>query len=182
MTDYRSLVEEKRQAMLNMLLESIENNPGKWEKGWYALDIPSNGLTNKNYTGLNALFLDAMKEKKGYKDNRWVTFNQAKTLGANIRTGEKASEVFFWSKYDKKEKRPFSESILTGMTNEERVEYIQENVRAVLKYYYVFNAAQCERFPEDTRKNVLGSVASEEQNKQLEGLIDQLRSGGWLNG
>ena len=56
-TDYRQLVENKRQAMVNALLESIEKNPTKWERGWYALDVPYNATTGKNYNGLNSLFL-----------------------------------------------------------------------------------------------------------------------------
>ena len=44
-TDYRQLVENKRQAMVNALLESIEKNPTKWERGWYALDVPYNATT-----------------------------------------------------------------------------------------------------------------------------------------
>ena len=53
MSNYKQLVEEKRQAMLNSLLESIENNPARWERGWVAIDVPFNGQTLKNYNGIN---------------------------------------------------------------------------------------------------------------------------------
>ena len=32
MSDYREMVEGKRQAMLDVLLQNIEQNPVKWQK------------------------------------------------------------------------------------------------------------------------------------------------------
>ena len=170
-TDYRQLVENKRQAMVNALLESIEKNPTKWERGWYALDVPYNATTGKNYNGLNSLFLDAISQLRGYKDERWVTFNQAKELGASIKSGEKSSDVFYWSQYDKKTKKPFDPDTIEEMTEEECKEYIKENVRPVLKFYQVFNAEQCKDFPETTRKNAKSDAEIAKQNIQIETII-----------
>lgn len=170
-TDYKQLVENKRQAMVNALLESIEKNPTKWERGWYALDVPYNATTGKNYNGLNALLLDAVAQLRGYKDGRWVTFNQAKELGASIKAGEKSSDVFYWSQYDKKTKKPFDPDTVKGMTDDERKEYMQENVRPVLKFYQVFNAAQCKDFPENTRRNAKSEDEIANQNIQIETII-----------
>ena len=105
---------------------------------------------------------------KGYSDPRWVTFNQAKELGANVKSGEKSSEVFYWSWYDKKLKKPFEEETLSGMTKEEAQQYRDENVRAVLKYYQVFNAEQCQNMPEYTKKTVTPEMELEERTKQIE--------------
>lgn len=170
--DYKEVVESKRKAMLDALLLSIESNPTRWEKGWIAIDTPYNASTQKNYNGLNALFLDAKAQLKGYKDARWVTFNQAKELGASVKTGEKASEVFYWSRYDKATKKPFEEETVKGMTDEERTQYVKENVRAVLKFYQVFNAEQCIHFPENTKRST--TMSDEErahQNEQIENII-----------
>lgn len=171
MEDYKQLVENKRQAMLDALLESIEKNPGKWESGWYAIDVPYNATTGKNYNGLNALFLDATAQLRGYKDTRWVTFNQAKELGTSIKAGEKASDVFYWSRYDKNTKKPFETETVEGMTDEERAEYIHKNVRAVLKFYQVFNAEQCKNFPENTKRNAVSNEQKEQQNIRIETVI-----------
>ena len=163
MSDYKQLVESKRQAMLDVLMTSIENNPARWERGWVSLSVmPINGVTHKHYNGVNALFLYAVAEKYGFKDPRWVTFHQAKELGANIKAGAKASEVFFWSRYDKKTKKQFDERTLDGMTEEEKREYLAENVKPVLKFYQVFNAEQCDKFPEYT----LHEMSDEERQHQ----------------
>lgn len=163
MSDYKQLVESKRQAMLDVLMTSIENNPARWERGWVSLSVmPINGVTHKRYNGVNALFLYAVAEKYGFKDPRWVTFHQAKELGANIKAGAKASEVFFWSRYDKKTKKQFDERTLDGMTEEEKREYLAENVKPVLKFYQVFNAEQCDKFPEYT----LHEMSDEERQHQ----------------
>ena len=151
--DYRQKIEEKRQIMLDTLIQYIESNPEAQESGWYhtASENPINGKTNKQYKGLNAFYLSVIGAMKGYSDPRWVTFNQAKELGANVKSGEKSSEVFYWSWYDKKLKKPFEEETLSGMTKEEAQQYRDENVRAVLKYYQVFNAEQCQNMPEYTK-------------------------------
>lgn len=170
-TDYRKLVDEKRQEMLNMLIESMETNPQKWVKGWYAVDVPFNAVTLNNYNGLNALFLAIAADRKGYKDPRWVTFNQAKELGASIKSGEKASDVFYYSKYDKATKKPFDATVLDGMTSEEQVAYLRDNVSTVLKYYNVFNAEQCDKFPKNTREVGMSAEELQSQNQRIEKII-----------
>jgi hypothetical protein len=64
---------------------------------------------------------------KGYGSSYWLTFNQAKERGGNVRKGEKSSMVVFWKQYETKDKQ-------TG-----------EPVKVpVLRYYNVFNAEQVE--------------------------------------
>ncbi len=47
--DYRQKIEEKRQIMLNTLIQYIESNPTAWESGWYHMpsESPINGKTQK---------------------------------------------------------------------------------------------------------------------------------------
>lgn len=164
---------EKRKAMAEMLFQAIEANPGKWQKGWVSLsNVPQNGKTGRNYNGSNALFLYVLAEVNGYKDPRWVTFNQAKELDASIKSGEKSAPVFFWSTYDKKTKKEFDPKTVIDMTPEDRRKYMDENLRPVLKMYYVFNAEQCTNFP--ARENKGPTMTPEElakQNELIEGII-----------
>lgn len=171
MSDYREMVEGKRQAMLDVLLQNIEQNPVKWQKGWYALDVPYNGATGKNYNGLNSLFLDAVSHTRGYKDLRWVTFNQAKELGAKIKAGERASEVFYWSRYDTKTKKQFEPKTIKNLSEEEQQQYMKDNVRAVLKFYQVFNAEQCNYFPISSRSGGMSAEEQAVQNKRIDSII-----------
>ena len=148
--DYKQKVEEKRKKMVDTLISFIEQDPAQWEAGWYkAPSIPPlNGKTQRNYKGLNAFFLYVIALQHGYRDPRWLTFNQVKEFGGNVKSGEKSSEIFFWTWYDKKTKKPFDVKTLEGMTDEEKQEYKQENVRPVIKFYQVFNAQQCDKLPE----------------------------------
>ena len=171
--NYREAVETKRKAMVDQLLAFIESNPTAWEAGWYKVGgAPRNGKTGKNYNGLNALWLYLLAEHKGYADPRWVTYQQAKDLKASVKAGEKSSNVFYWSWYDKKTKKPFDEETVKDMSKDERQKYLDENVRPVLKYYQVFNASQCNNFPKlDAEQQEMPADERARQNAKIESII-----------
>ena len=171
--NYREAVETKRKAMVDQLLAFIESNPTAWEAGWYKVGgAPRNGKTGKNYNGLNALWLYLLAENKGYTDPRWVTYQQAKELKASVKAGEKSSNVFYWSWYDKKTKKPFDEETVKDMSKDERQKYLDENVRPVLKYYQVFNASQCNNFPKlDAEQQEMPADERARQNATIESII-----------
>lgn len=171
--NYREAVETKRKAMVDQLLAFIESNPTAWEAGWYKVGgAPRNGKTGKNYNGLNALWLYLLAENKGYTDPRWVTYQQAKDLKASVKAGEKSSNVFYWSWYDKKTKKPFDEETVKDMSKDERQKYLDENVRPVLKYYQVFNASQCNNFPKlDAEQQEMPADERARQNAKIESII-----------
>ena len=171
MADTKKFVEQKREEMLDRLIEAIENNPAMWEKGWYSMGAaPINASSKKPYRGLNAFFLSLTDAIKGYDDNRWVTFNQALKMGAPVKAGEKSSSVFFWTKYDFKTKKEFDVSVLADMEEEDKREYLRENVRNVLKFYSVFNAKQCENFPENVKQE-MSEDERQKQNENIEKII-----------
>ena len=131
---YKDAVEEKRRLMVEELLKCIESNPSEWETGWYkSASTPVNGKTSKSYNGINALWLYVLGKQKGYMDPRWVTFRQAKELGASVNAGEKSTNVFYWNWYDKATKKPFDEETVKGLSAEEKRKYIDENLRPILK-------------------------------------------------
>lgn len=172
--EYKEKIEEKRQKLVNTLIEFIENNPTQWEAGWYkvATEPPFNGKSEKAYKGLNAFYLCVLSMLKGYRDPRWVTFKQAKELGGNVKSGEKSSEIFYWSFYDKATKKPYEEKTCEGMTKKERLEYWEKNVRPVIKFYQVFNAEQCENLPEYKRETTPEMEAEERQRQNA--VIEQI--------
>jgi antirestriction protein ArdC len=67
---------------------------------------------------------------QGYGPQYWLTFNQAKQLGGNIRKGEHGTKIVFW-KFDK-----FETETADGETEERK--------SAFLRYYTVFNLEQTE--------------------------------------
>lgn len=110
MTD-REKVDAKRNEIVQSILGYIEQHPTNWLSGWVSLGVPQNGLTNSNYRGLNALYLWLIGKQQGYTDNRWVTFNQAKELGASVKKGEKSSPILFYTLYDKNTKKENSKIV-----------------------------------------------------------------------
>lgn len=171
---YKDAVEEKRRLMVEELLKCIESNPSEWETGWYkSASTPVNGKTSKSYNGINALWLYVLGKQKGYMGPRWVTFRQAKELGASVNAGEKSTNVFYWNWYDKATKKPFDEETVKGLSAEEKRKYIDENVRPILKYYSVFNAEQCENFPELPPPTEMPEEERARQNETIERIISQ---------
>jgi antirestriction protein ArdC len=67
---------------------------------------------------------------QGYGSQYWLTFNQAKQLGGNVRKGEHGTKIVFW-KFD-----TFETETADGETEERK--------SAFLRYYTVFNLEQTE--------------------------------------
>ena len=78
------------------IIEAIEAGCPPWRKPWTGgeagacLPLRGNG---EPYRGINVLVLWSIAAAKGYTSAHWLTFNQAKTIGAHIRKGEKAATV-----------------------------------------------------------------------------------------
>jgi len=108
------------------VIEQLEKGVAPWRKPW-ASSIPRNLISKKPYRGLNVFMLAS----QGYGSPHWLTFNQAKQLGAHVRQGEKSTLVSFW-KFDEyaKEDRETGE--------------VENKTSVLLRYYHVFNIEQCE--------------------------------------
>ena len=89
---------------------------------------PKNLESGKPYRGVNVFLLAFTAYAKGYESSFWVTFNQAKARGGNVKKGEKSSMVVFWKQYDTEDRQTHEPTKVP-----------------VLRYYNVFNATeQCE--------------------------------------
>jgi len=87
------------------------------------------------YRGMNVFWLWMVADMCGYASRYWMTYNQAKSLGAQVRKGEKSTIAIFYKSYTKEVAAPD-----TGEKTDE--------ARRVLKAYPVFNADQVEGLPE----------------------------------
>jgi antirestriction protein ArdC len=106
------------------VIELLNQGTIPWHKPWNVKrGFPRNLVSKKPYRGINVFLLHAMN----YESPLWLTFHQAQQLGANVRKGEKACPVVFWKHYDTEDK-----------TTGEKVKI------PVLRFYHVFNMAQCE--------------------------------------
>ncbi|KXU36507.1 hypothetical protein AXE65_04870, partial [Ventosimonas gracilis] len=92
--------ESKREAyhrqVAEKLIKQLEQGTAPWQRPWRdAETMPFNAATGKAYKGVNTLQL--MSE--GYSDPRWMTYVQAKSIGAQVKAGEKGT-VIHYSQYE----------------------------------------------------------------------------------
>lgn len=115
------------------IIAHLENGAVPWRKPWTDAGIPMNLISKNPYRGINLLLLNSF----GYARNLFLTFNQVKALKGTIKKNAKALPVLFWKwiKKDPNDTRPINE-----LTSKE--------LRAVLRYYTVFNVEQCNGLPQ----------------------------------
>ena len=98
-----------------------------WHKPWSTSAgnaLPRNLASGKPYRGVNVFLLHAMN----YASPWWLTFKQAQERGGHVRKGEHATPVVFWKWLD----------------TDERDEQGRAKRVPLLRYYSVFNVAQCD--------------------------------------
>jgi antirestriction protein ArdC len=109
-----------------LVITQLENGLVPWRKPWNTAGFMPTSLTsNKEYRGINALVLAICGGE--YERPLWVTYKQAQALGGTVRKGETALPVVYWSRFVKES--PEGEIVKAG---------------AFMKYYSVFNVAQCD--------------------------------------
>jgi antirestriction protein ArdC len=113
------------QVVTDRVIALLEQGTVPWHKPWHGGDqLPQNLVSRKPYRGVNVFLLHAMSYESPY----WVTFKQAQELGGNVRKGEHACPVVFWKWLDTDERDPKGNAKQVPM----------------LRYYSVFNVAQCD--------------------------------------
>ncbi len=117
-----------REVITNKIIEALENNLKPWNSQ-VICEQPQNMITKQYYSGINRVYLSLIAYINGYKLNKWLSYNQAKSLGGNVKKGEKGTHIIFYKTYDNKE-----------IEKEE----IKEKNFPVMKHYNIFNIEQCE--------------------------------------
>lgn len=83
------------EVVAERLIEQLKAGTAPWQKPWEPGSqgfLPMNPTTGKRYKGINVIHLMS----QGRSDNRWLTYNQAKAEGAQVRKGEKGTAVQYW--------------------------------------------------------------------------------------
>ena len=109
------------EAVYNQIIAEMEKGNIPWKKGWVGA-TPKNGSSGHKYAGINFFLLAT----SGFADPRWYTFNQAKTLGGQIKPGSKGRQIVFWKMFETEDKAGKKQNI------------------PLLRYSTVFNFEQCE--------------------------------------
>jgi antirestriction protein ArdC len=127
------------ERITDRIVSELEQGVRPWMKPWNAEHaagritrrLRGNGVP---YQGINVLMLWSAASTKAYAAPIWMTFKQAKELGANVRKGETGEPVVFASTRTRTD---------VGEAGEEKEEHIP-----FLKAYTVFNVEQIEGLPE----------------------------------
>lgn len=118
------------QEVTDSILKLLDQGVPPWRQpittaGGHGL--PTSFGSKKPYRGIN-LFLLAIKAwAHDYSSNYWLTFNQARQNGGQVRKGEKGSLVLFWKQYATKDRESGDDVTIP-----------------VLRHYVVFNTDQVE--------------------------------------
>lgn len=122
------------------IIAQLEKGVIPWRKPWTDNSIPQNLISKRPYRGIN-LWLLAMY---GYAQNYFLTYKQVQELGGTVKQNETGHIVVFW-------KMPDTQT-------EDLPEDEQTKRHAILRYYVVFNVAQCENIPEEKLPPVVENV------------------------
>ena len=110
------------------IIEQLEQGAAPWIKPWKAdSSADKNLVSQKPYQGINRLLLGMSSMVRGFSIPVWASYKQWEAIGANVKKGEKGTKIVFYSPVSKENKQ-------TGDVEK----------YAVLKTYFVFNAAQVE--------------------------------------
>ena len=96
------------QTVTDQIVAMLEAGVVPWRSpilGRTTAGHPKNLNTGKQYRGVNVFLLAFTAYAKGYGSSYWLTFNQAKERGGNVRKGEKSSMVVFWKQYETADKQ-----------------------------------------------------------------------------
>lgn len=135
------------EIVTDRIIALLEAGTVPWRKPWKSqTGIPRNFVSRKAYRGINTLLLHCMNYESPY----WLTYKQAEAKGGNVRKGEKACPVVFWKKLE---------------IEDSKTQAIKEI--AMIRYYHVFNVAQCEglELPETPAATITDTTPIEAAHK-----------------
>ncbi len=137
------------EVVAEKLIEQLKAGTAPWQKPWAAGEfgsMPMNPTTGNRYKGINSLQL----MMQGHSDPRWMTYNQANALDAQVRKGEKSTMIQYWKFSEERIKKEDGKPVLDAKGNKVKETVLLERPKCF--HAYVFNAEQIDGLPAITRK------------------------------
>jgi len=148
-------------SVTERIIADLEQGVRPWQRPWRNptgfVSLPLRA-TGEPYRGVNILLLWLQALDKGFVSPHWLTFKQAQALGAQVRKGERASQVVYAGTLNRTETDD-----TTGAEVERGIPF--------LKAYAVFNADQIDGLPDRFIPQPLTPVAENTRNAQAEAFI-----------
>ena len=116
------------ELVTNRIIDLLEAGTIPWQMPWTDAGVPMNLMSKRPYRGINLWLLLSLN----YEQNLFLTWDQLKKIGGSVNKNEHGHIVVFWKKNVKKE---------------EQEEGKDSKTVTMLRYYKVFNIAQCRDIP-----------------------------------
>lgn len=120
-----------QQKLTQQLLERMKSGSLPWRDQWAKTGSPSlpmNWSTKDSYSGVNIIILWMAMEERGYEHNAWLTYNQARAFGGQVRKNERSTTCMFYKTVEKESANE------TGK--------VEASTYAMARYFPVFNLDQ----------------------------------------
>jgi len=120
-----------QKEITDKIIKELEKGVNPWVCPWDRSSdsaLPYNFKTSNSYSGMNIFILWLRAKEAGYSRNSWLTYNQAKELGGQVRKGEKSTMGIFYKNVETKDSKT--------KAVEEKEFY------PMAKAFYVFNVEQ----------------------------------------
>lgn len=135
------------EVVAETLIQQIEAGTAPWQKPWSMGSgigfIPMNPSTGGSYRGINAIHLLA----QGRADSRWLTYKQAQAMNAQVKKGERGTQIQYWKFEDLK---PATDSAGKPIKDDKgQTVHVRIKLESPRVFYAtVFNAEQIDGLPE----------------------------------
>ncbi len=132
------------------IIAALQEGKAYFVKEWTGAELvamrPINATTGKGYSGSNFGTLLTEQLDNGYDDPRWLTYKQAKAIGAQVRSGEQATKLKFYKFSEEVDKTDEKGNVIKGDDGKpEKVSIPYEFPK--VSYFAVFNANQIDGMP-----------------------------------
>lgn len=169
------------QQVTDKIIAAMVKGVPPWRRPWRSAQnvhgnaLPVNATTGKHYSGVNIPLLWMSAEERGFSSDRWLTYQQAKAVGGQVRKGEMCSMAIIYKSFEKQ------------TTDDDGTRLFDEDGRpmmeslAMLKPLQLFNVAQCDGLPDavagmqqqvTTTEDDRGSIFSEHQQAQMLAILN----------
>jgi len=155
---------DKYQQITNKIIQGLEEvQPGQWKCPWHkigAVGLPLNGVTKKEYRGINWLLLSIASEETGC--GTFASYKQWKTKGRQVKKGSTGFPVTFFK---------------TLKVEESTKEGTVEKDIAMMRFSTVFCESQLEDYePKETKARPNKVEFSESVENLVQSLSVDLRT------
>ncbi len=157
------------QKVAEKIISLMERDLAPWQKPWKPGEtgLPHNPVSGTRYRGGNLILLAAEAIDRGYGDSRWLTYNQAQKVGAQVKRGEKGTRVEYY-KFEERRRLLDDKGQPVLDDDGKPVMESQRLNRPKMFSAFVFNAEQIDGMPAPEERTVTWKA-----NERAQSILDK---------